>query len=64
MDIKISRDEEMTLRKQVEARKDAEAARIQRYLAMPDLSRTEGSPLAGDLETHLGRAGERQHLDA
>ena len=27
------------------AREDAEAARIRRYLAMPDLSRTEGSPI-------------------
>ena len=31
--------------KNLEARTDTEAARIRRYTAMPDLSRTEGSPL-------------------
>lgn len=32
-------------RKRLESRTDAESARIRRYLAMPDLSRTLGSPL-------------------
>lgn len=45
MDIQISRDEEKRLRAELEGRTDAEAARIKRYLAMPDLSRTPGSPL-------------------
>lgn len=45
MEIKISRTEEEALRRQLDARTDAEAARIRRYLAMPDLSRTPGSPL-------------------
>jgi phenylalanyl-tRNA synthetase alpha chain len=45
MDINIPRDEEMRLRREVEGRNDFEALRIRRYLAMPDLSRTEGSPI-------------------
>lgn len=45
MQIKISREEESRLLTELEQREDAEAARIKRYLAMPDLSRTEGSPL-------------------
>ena len=36
----------MRLRTELEKREDFEAARIRRYLAMPDLSRTEGSPLS------------------
>jgi len=43
--IKIPRDEEKKLRAELENRHDAEAERIKRYLAMPDLSRTPGSPL-------------------
>lgn len=45
MEINIPRDEEMRLRAEVENRNDFEALRIRRYLAMPDLSRTPGSPL-------------------
>ncbi len=45
MNITIPRDEENELRKKVADRDDFEAKRIQRYLAMPDLSRTPGSPL-------------------
>lgn len=45
MDIRIDRSEEMRLRKELEGRTDAEATRMKRYLSMPDLSRTEGSPL-------------------
>lgn len=41
----ITSDEENRLKKELESRTDAEATRIKRYLAMPDLSRTEGSPL-------------------
>lgn len=44
-DYVISRDEQDKLLAALEKRTDAEAARIKRYLAMPDLSRTEGSPL-------------------
>lgn len=45
MDIIINTDEELRLKKELEKRTDAEAQRIKRYLAMPDLSRAEGSPL-------------------
>jgi len=45
MDIKIDRTDEMRLRAELEARTDFDAARMKRYLAMPDLSRTPGSPL-------------------
>ena len=45
MDIKIDRTDEMRLRKELEARGGPEGARMLRYLAMPDLSRTPGSPL-------------------
>ncbi|MEK7604715.1 MAG: hypothetical protein AAB442_02895 [Patescibacteria group bacterium] len=45
MEIVIPKAEEMRLREELERREDVEAARIRRYLAMPDLSRTSGSPL-------------------
>jgi phenylalanyl-tRNA synthetase alpha chain len=45
MDIRISRDEEMGLRAELDKRTDVEAARMKRYLAMPDLSRTACNPL-------------------
>jgi phenylalanyl-tRNA synthetase alpha chain len=41
----IPRDEENVLLKGLEKREDNEAKRIKRYLSMPDLSRTDGSPL-------------------
>ena len=46
MNIKISRDDEMRVRMELEARTDFEALRERHYLAMPDLSRTPGNPLA------------------
>lgn len=48
MDIKIPKDDEMRLRKVLSDRAgkgDFEAKRMERYLSMPDLSRTPGSPL-------------------
>jgi len=45
MEIRIDTTEQDRLLKELEARTDAEATRMKRYLAMPDLSRTEGSPL-------------------
>ncbi len=42
---RIPTDQEQKLRLQLNDRTDAEAIRIKRYLGMPDLSRTEGSPL-------------------
>jgi phenylalanyl-tRNA synthetase alpha chain len=43
--IVINFNEENRLKKELEKRTDFEAARMRRYLAMPDLSRTEGSPI-------------------
>ncbi|HET9641233.1 MAG TPA: hypothetical protein VFP46_00045 [Candidatus Paceibacterota bacterium] len=45
MDIRIDRGEERRLREALAARDDFEAKRMTRYLEMPDLSRTPGSPL-------------------
>lgn len=43
--IKIDTSEEQKLKQELEKRTDFEALRIKRYLSMPDLSRTEGSPI-------------------
>jgi phenylalanyl-tRNA synthetase alpha chain len=45
MEIKIHTQEEQDLRAGLKIKQDAEAIRMNRYLSMPDLSRTEGSPL-------------------
>jgi phenylalanyl-tRNA synthetase alpha chain len=45
MEIKVDTSKQDELLKALESRTDAEAARMKRYLAMPDLSRTPGSPL-------------------
>lgn len=45
MDISILRAEEKRLRAELEGRTDIDATRMKRYLAMPDLSRTPGSPV-------------------
>lgn len=45
MEYIISTDEEKKAVQGLEGRKDTDALRIRRYLSMPDLSRTEGSPL-------------------
>ncbi len=45
MEILIDLSEEKKLREVLEKRGDAEALRMKRFLAMPDLSRTPGSPL-------------------
>jgi phenylalanyl-tRNA synthetase alpha chain len=45
VEIQVPRDEVEGLKKELEARTDFEALRMKRYLAMPDLSRTPGSPL-------------------
>jgi phenylalanyl-tRNA synthetase alpha chain len=42
---KIPLDNQEKALKTLDARTDAEAARMKRYLAMPDLSRTQGNPL-------------------
>lgn len=43
--ITIHSDKEIELKKDIAQRTDAQGKRMQRYLSMPDLSRTEGSPL-------------------
>jgi phenylalanyl-tRNA synthetase alpha chain len=45
MDIVISRDEERKLLEKLKQRTDTEASRMMRYLQLPDLSRTPGSPI-------------------
>lgn len=50
MNILVKSDEEARLKKELEKRTDAESKRIFRYLNMPDLSRTPGSPLAAIVE--------------
>ncbi|MDP3793116.1 MAG: hypothetical protein Q8Q89_05340 [bacterium] len=45
MNIEIKSPEEAELKKALERRDDAEAKRLLRFLNMPDLSRTEGSPI-------------------
>lgn len=62
MDIRIPRDEEERLRAHLAARTDAEARRIERYLAMPDLSRTPGSPLY-EIVSRVSSAPVFKHFD-
>ncbi len=45
MQIKVENPEEQKLRAELEKRTDPEGLRMRRFLAMPDLSRTSGSPL-------------------
>lgn len=45
MQITIDTTEEKKLITELDHKNDAEAVRMKRYLAMPDLSRTEGSPI-------------------
>ena len=44
-DIFINTEEEKALLTQIQAKSDVKAERLKRVLALPDLSRTEGSPL-------------------
>lgn len=50
MEITILKTEEQRLRAELENRTDFEAKRMSRYLSMPDLSRTPGSPLHDIIE--------------
>ncbi len=54
MQIKIDSPEEKSLKSALETRHDSEAERIKRFLAMPDLSRTPGSPLKEVVERASG----------
>ena len=51
----ISLPEEKTLLKNLEKRTDTEALRMKRYLSMPDLSRTPGSPIYEIVERILSQ---------
>ena len=62
MEITIDRGEENRLRKELEARVDSEALRIKRYLSMPDLSRTTGSPLS-EIVKRVSAVPELSSLD-
>ena len=50
MEYRVSTDEEKKLIAGLAGRSDTDALRIKRYLSMPDLSRTEGSPLKALVE--------------
>ncbi len=52
---KIPLDEQNRLLSELSKRQDTESVRIKRYLAMPDLSRTEGSPINTMVESVLAR---------
>ncbi len=45
MVIEIKTDEEQKIKQELEQKHDPESERIKRYLSMPDLSRTDGSPI-------------------
>lgn len=62
MDIKIDRGEETRLLKELQSRTDFEATRIKRYLAMPDLSRSENSPLH-EMVVRVQKVPELTELD-
>jgi len=50
MEYIVPQEEEKALLKKLELKQDAESLRIRRYLEMPDLSRTPGSPLCEIVE--------------
>lgn len=50
MEIKVPLTDELRLRETLARRTDTEARRMERYLSMPDLSRTPSSPLAEIVE--------------
>ncbi len=54
MNYEISSSEEKSLRESLETRTDTEALRMRRYLSMPDLSRTSGSPIKEIVDRILG----------
>lgn len=60
--ITIDTTEEQKLKKELSQRTDAEAARMQRYMSMPDLSRTPGSPLHAIIE-HVTKIPTFQNFD-
>lgn len=61
-EIIISTEEEDLLKKNLDKRNDFEALRIRRYLNMPDLSRTPGSPIY-ELVERIKKIPELKDLD-
>ena len=59
----ISLEEEETIKKQLEKRSDPEAQRLERFLAMPDLTRTEGNPLCEIAKRALSLADFKDFYD-
>ncbi len=55
MNILIDSKEETRIRQELERQNDPESERMKRFLAMPDLSRTQGSPLADMVERILAQ---------
>ncbi len=62
MKITIKNPDEAALRSQLAARTDAEARRIERFLALPDLSRTPSSPI-GELAERIITLPEFKNFD-
>ena len=57
LNIKIESEEESKLRDELSKRRDPESERLKRFLAMPDLSRTPGSPLKEIVDRTLNVKG-------
>ena len=51
--IQVSLEEETRLKQELESKTDSESTRLKRYIAMPDLTRTEESPLKAVVEIVL-----------
>ena len=62
MEYHISTDEEKKITATLEGRQDTDALRITRSLAMPDLSRAEGSPIA-DLVSNIRSVPDFKNFD-
>ncbi|MBI1838895.1 MAG: hypothetical protein HYR95_01155 [Candidatus Colwellbacteria bacterium] len=62
MDIKIDLEEEQKAVKSLEDRSDTEADRMKRFLKMPDLSRTPGSPIC-ELAQRIIRLPDFERFD-
>lgn len=62
MNIKIDTSEQEALIKSLEGRTDTDATRMKRYLSMPDLSRTDGSPIK-ELVTRITNIDDYKNFD-
>lgn len=62
MEYRVSTEDEKRLIAEVQSRQDTDALRIKRYLGMPDLSRTPGSPLC-ELVARARSTSSLQNLD-